>query len=608
MRAPSARGPPSSASDSLDPRPALAQVAAHVPEPRERAQPQGSWLSAVDSGVLERRADVVVLPLGLVERRRRYGARARGASARSAKCCGVAPPRRVRVPRLEKALERVLADGLEHREARFAGRAGRRAARGSSRPASRATSSSAPHTSSAASSVQPPAKTESRASSILLLGRRAGRSSSRSSRAASAAGRAGRAGRRRARRADSRAARATPRARAASCAPRRARARAASRRGTADRCDRGGVLVRELEAGRAARARATKSATASVPRDRRRDRRRLGRELERRDAVLVLGARAAAARGSSRAPGGRRAQRAAPRRAARPRARARSCRARAGRRRSPTASADPLDERLLLRVSPAEGAGDRRADERRRPRAGRGRRSNAVRRSSSRSSRAASRASRVLPVPPGPVRVTRRTSGRRAASAVTAASSSSRPIERRRRRRQVTADVAAAPANASSAVVLAQDRRMELVQRARRARSRARRRARSGSPVGLERIRLPARAVEREHRAGRRKPLAVRVLGDERLELGHELRMAAELEVGVDPALERDEPRAPRCARARPPTNGASRQVGQRCAAVERERLAERRPRRSPALGLCPLDELLEALEIELVRLGATSR
>src|SRR5262249_1667149 len=56
--------------------------------------------------------------------------------------------------------------------------------------------------------------------------------------------------------------------------------------------------------------------------------------------------------------------------------------------------------------------------------------------------------------------------------------------------------------------------------------------------VRLGPLRLPTRAVEREHElaAG---PLTVWVLGDQRLELADQLRVAAERDVGLDPLLER---------------------------------------------------------------------
>src|SRR5262245_999328 len=56
--------------------------------------------------------------------------------------------------------------------------------------------------------------------------------------------------------------------------------------------------------------------------------------------------------------------------------------------------------------------------------------------------------------------------------------------------------------------------------------------------VDLERLHLPAGAVQREHELGPR-PLAVRALLDERRELGDELLVATEHEPGLGPLLER---------------------------------------------------------------------
>ena len=60
-------------------------------------------------------------------------------------------------------------------------------------------------------------------------------------------------------------------------------------------------------------------------------------------------------------------------------------------------------------------------------------------------------------------------------------------------------------------------------------------------PVDLEPFRLAAAAVEREHQLGA-KAFAVRVLGDQRLELGDEREVAAQRELGVDPLLDRRQP------------------------------------------------------------------
>ena len=60
-------------------------------------------------------------------------------------------------------------------------------------------------------------------------------------------------------------------------------------------------------------------------------------------------------------------------------------------------------------------------------------------------------------------------------------------------------------------------------------------------PVRRQRVGLPAGAVEREHLPGA-ECLAMRVLGDERFELGSEQRVASRVEVDRDPRLERGEP------------------------------------------------------------------
>ena len=60
----------------------------------------------------------------------------------------------------------------------------------------------------------------------------------------------------------------------------------------------------------------------------------------------------------------------------------------------------------------------------------------------------------------------------------------------------------------------------------------------AGRAIRSERVRLTARAVEREHELGAR-PLPQRLRRDEGLELGHELGVAAEREVGVHAPLDR---------------------------------------------------------------------
>ena len=118
--------------------------------------------------------------------------------------------------------------------------------------------------------------------------------------------------------------------------------------------------------------------------------------------------------------------------------------------------------------------------------------------------------------------------------------------------------------------VLLEDRPLQLLQRGpgleaelRRA-SRRRARRNTSSAVGL-----PVAPVEGEHQLPA-EPLAALVLGDQRLELGDEIAMAPEREVGLDPVLERRQPqllqprspqlaRTPRSARPRRPAHATAR-------------------------------------------------
>src|SRR5262249_35900273 len=58
----------------------------------------------------------------------------------------------------------------------------------------------------------------------------------------------------------------------------------------------------------------------------------------------------------------------------------------------------------------------------------------------------------------------------------------------------------------------------------------------TGLPVSLEGLRLPARAVEGQHELPA-EPLPQRILGHEGLELPHALRVAPELDLGIDHLL-----------------------------------------------------------------------
>ena len=91
--------------------------------------------------------------------------------------------------------------------------------------------------------------------------------------------------------------------------------------------------------------------------------------------------------------------------------------------------------------------------------------------------------------------------------------------------------------------------------------------------VALQRVRLAAGAVEREHQLAA-QPLPQRVLVDERLELGDELAGAAQLEIGVDPFLERVEAKLLETADLvlRERLEG---EVGERRSPPDRQRFAE---------------------------------
>ena len=97
--------------------------------------------------------------------------------------------------------------------------------------------------------------------------------------------------------------------------------------------------------------------------------------------------------------------------------------------------------------------------------------------------------------------------------------------------------------------------------------------------VGLERVRLAAAAVERQHPLGV-QALAQRVVGQQRLDLGDDLLVAAGGQVGVDRELRGGQAQLldPADLRERERLVG---DVGQRLAAEQRERL----PRRCPVRG-----------------------
>ncbi len=209
----------------------------------------------------------------------------------------------------------------------------------------------------------------------------------------------------------------------------------------------------------------------------------------------------------------------------------------------------------------------------------------------------------VLPVPPGPVRVTSRAPSSRN-SALTAASSSRRPTSgvggtgQRPRR-------AGWRFRSGEARVLPEDRPLQLLQGWARVEAEILREGFAGFAIDLERIRLAAAAVEREHPL-LEEPLAIRLVGRERLELGDDSVVAAARELRVEAKLERAEPQL-----LEPLGLGGSaslvRQIGESRASPDRERLPEVVGRVFRAAGLesrpAALERALEAVEVELVLL-----
>ncbi len=206
--------------------------------------------------------------------------------------------------------------------------------------------------------------------------------------------------------------------------------------------------------------------------------------------------------------------------------------------------------------------------------------------------RATASASRVFPVPPGPVSVTSRVSGR-PRRLVTAAISSSRP----------TSGVVSTGSSPDGASVASGGRRVQrwilpedlLLERAQLGRGLEAElvEGSAGSAVGGERIRLATRTVEGEHLVGA-KALAMRMGRNESLELCGERVVSSGGEVGGDAGLERAESGflEPRSLRLGKRLGG---EVGERRPAPERKRLAR------PTVG----NEVLEALDVALALLDA---
>ncbi len=89
------------------------------------------------------------------------------------------------------------------------------------------------------------------------------------------------------------------------------------------------------------------------------------------------------------------------------------------------------------------------------------------------------------------------------------------------------------PRRRRRADTVTEDVSLERLQRGRRVQAKLVRQYLPRVGVRRERVGLAAAAVERQHEL-RAQRLAQRMLGDERLELAHQVRVAAECEVGID--------------------------------------------------------------------------
>ena len=281
------------------------------------------------------------------------------------------------------------------------------------------------------------------------------------------------------------------------------------------------------KAGSAARARATKSATASLAASSSNEAcpcRRRKRQGRNRVRVLAGQSKRGTASRKHQQPGGRARSRATSSTSGRSCSRLSRTRSSLfSRRNSPTASSsDALLSATskVWAIAAASNRGSRTAARSTKT---------APSRSSCPSSSAAASARRVLPVPPGPVRVTSRTSSRRS-SAVIAATSSRRP------RSGVGGAGSSTRARSGSSGAVREGSCRKI------------RRSRSWS-WGSGRLRAPPRrplvradrlgcvllasgAVEREHVLGP-KPLLVRLLDDQAFELRKQFVVTPERELGV---------------------------------------------------------------------------
>ena len=147
--------------------------------------------------------------------------------------------------------------------------------------------------------------------------------------------------------------------------------------------------------------------------------------------------------------------------------------------------------------------------------------------------------------------------------------------------------------------LLAQNRRVKLLERGARLDSQLVDEHAAGFLVGAERFGLAPRAVEREHQLAA-EPLAERILLDEPLELSDELGCRATFEIGLDSLFEGSRPKLLEAGDLGLGERLES-EVGKRRSSPERERLPELLV---ASLGLerpCPGNEPLELVDVDLL-------
>ena len=208
-----------------------------------------------------------------------------------------------------------------------------------------------------------------------------------------------------------------------------------------------------------------------------------------------------------------------------------------------------------------------------------------------------------MPTPPGPVSVTSWTSGS-AIRPASSASSRSRPTSRVSERGRFEA--ARTGHGRKLGLLVHQERRvavenplLEPRQRLSRLEPELGREQPSRSSVRLECVGLAAGTVQRQHQLSP-QPLLEAVLGEELLELRHELARGTAGQAGVE--AQDDRLQALLLERPAPLAHAPlSSDVGKRVAAEQAERLAQQRLR-ALRIGARLLDELIETPHVELKR------